>query len=107
MGHQVPDFGMGEIGNREGLKMGKEAVSERLFDSTRRSQKKVPPDISKRANAQGKEENLYTIDQKTRMRNGAQGEVIDGVFDDPWNEKLENINDEEGGQSDRDPPPAF
>ena len=41
------------------------------------------------------------------MRNGAKGEVIDGVFDDPWNEELEDINDEEGDQSDRDPPSVF
>jgi len=98
---------VGEIGNGEGLKVSKEAVSECPFDSTRRSQKKVPPDISKGANAQGKEENFYSIDQKARMRNDTQGEVIDGVFDDPWNEELEDINDEEGDQSDRDPPSVF
>jgi hypothetical protein len=107
MGHQVPYFGVGEIGNGEGLKVSKEAVSERLFDSTRRSEKKVSPDISKRTNAQGKEENLYAIDQKARMRNGAQGEVIDRVFDDSWNKELEDINDEEGDQSDGDPPSVF
>jgi hypothetical protein len=107
MGHQVSYFGAGEIGNGEGLKVSKEAVSECLFDSTRRSQKKGPPDISKSANAQGKEENFYSIDQKARMRNGTQGEVIDSIFDHPWNEELEDINDEEGDQSDRDPPPVF
>ena len=41
------------------------------------------------------------------MRSGAQGEVIDRVFDDPWDEELEDINDEESDQSDRDPPPVF
>jgi hypothetical protein len=41
------------------------------------------------------------------MRNGAQGEVIDSVFDDPWDEELEDINDEEGDESDRDPPSVF
>ena len=41
------------------------------------------------------------------MRNGAQGEVIDSVFDDPWDEELEDVNDEEGDESDRDPPSIF
>jgi hypothetical protein len=58
MGHQVPYFGAGEIGKGEGLKVSKETVSECLFDSTRRSQQKVPPDISKTANAHGKEEDF-------------------------------------------------
>jgi hypothetical protein len=107
MGHQVPHFGAGEIGNGEGLEVSKEAVPERLFDSTRGSQKKVPPDIPKSANAHGKKENFYSIHQKARMRNGSQGEVIDGVFDNPWNEELEDINDEEGNQSDGDPPSVF
>jgi hypothetical protein len=107
MGHQVPHFGAGEIGNGEGLEVSKETVPECLFDSTGGSQKKVPPDISKRANAHGKKEDLYSVHQKARMRNGSQGEVIDGVFDNPWNEELEDINDEEGNQSDRDPPSVF
>ena len=41
------------------------------------------------------------------MRNGAQGEVIDGVLDDPWDEELEHINDEEGKEPGQDPPPVF
>jgi hypothetical protein len=107
MGHQVPHLGLGEIGNGEGLEVSKEAVSECLFDATRGSQKKVPPDISKRANARGKKENFYSIHQEARMRNGTQGEVIDGVFDNPWDEELEDINDEEGSQSHGDPPSVF
>jgi hypothetical protein len=91
---------VGEIGDGEGLKVSEESVSECLFDSTRRSQEKIPPDISKRANARGKEENLYSINQKARMRDGTQGEVIDRVLDDPWDEELEDINDEESDQSD-------
>jgi hypothetical protein len=58
MGHQIPHFGVREIGKRKGLKVSKEAVSECLFDSTCRSQQEVPPDISKTANAQGKEEDF-------------------------------------------------
>ena len=41
------------------------------------------------------------------MRNRTQGEVVDRVFDDPWDQELEDINDEEGNQSDRDPPSIF
>jgi hypothetical protein len=89
------------------LEVSKEAVPECLFDSTRGSQKKVPPDISESANAHGKKENFYSIHQEARMRNGTQGEVIDSVFDNPWNEELEDINDEEGSQSDGDSPSVF
>ncbi len=38
------------------------------------------------------------------MRNGAQGEVINRVFDDSWDEELKDVNDEESDESDRDPP---
>jgi hypothetical protein len=107
MSHQVPYFGVGEIGDGEGLKVNKKAVPECPFDPTCRSQKKVPPDISKSANAQGKEEDFQSIDQKARMRNSAQGEVIDSVFDDPWDEELKDINDQESDESDRDPPSVF
>ena len=41
------------------------------------------------------------------MGNSAQSEVIDSVFDDPWDEKLENINDEESDESGQDPPSVF
>ena len=41
------------------------------------------------------------------MRNGAQSEVIDGVFDDPWDEELEDVNDEEGEEPDQDSPSVF
>jgi hypothetical protein len=41
------------------------------------------------------------------MGNGAQGEVIDNVFDNPGDKELEDINDEESDESDRDPPSVF
>lgn len=41
------------------------------------------------------------------MRNGAQSEVIDGVFDDPWDEELEDVNAEESDESDQDSPSVF
>ena len=41
------------------------------------------------------------------MRNGTQGEVIDCVFDHPWDEELKNINDEESDESNRNPPPVL
>ena len=41
------------------------------------------------------------------MRNGAQGEVINRIFDDSWDEELKDVNDEEGDEPDRDPPSVF
>lgn len=41
------------------------------------------------------------------MRNSAQDEVIDSVFDHPWDEELKDINDQESDESDRDPPSVF
>ena len=41
------------------------------------------------------------------MRNGAQGEVIDGVLDDPWDKELEHIYDEEGKEPCQDSPSVF
>jgi hypothetical protein len=107
MGHQVPYLGVRKIGKGEGLKVSKKAVSERLFNSTSRSQEEIPPDITKAPDAQGKEEDFESVDKKAKMRNGARGEVIDSVFDNPRDEELKDVNNEESDESDQDPPSVF
>jgi hypothetical protein len=47
MGHQVSYRGVREVGRRKGLKVDEKAVSENLLNSSSRSQKEIPPDISK------------------------------------------------------------
>jgi hypothetical protein len=106
MGHQIPYFGAGKIGNGEGLKVNKQAVSERLFDSTRRPQEGISPDISKTPDAQSKDEDFQSIDKKAKSRNHPRGEIIDGIFDDPRDEELEDINDEQSKEPDQDPIPV-
>jgi hypothetical protein len=41
------------------------------------------------------------------MRNGAHRKVIDSEFNDPWDEELEDVNDEEGEEPDQDSPSVF
>jgi hypothetical protein len=92
--HQVSDLCPGEIGRRKDLKVAEEAVSERLFNPTGCSQKEIPPHKPKPADAQGEEEDLSCIEEETGGRYSSQGEIIDGVFDNPWDEELENIDDD-------------
>jgi hypothetical protein len=85
----------------------KEAVPEGLLDAAGRSEEQNPPHISEPANPQRQYEDLSSIEKETRRRDRSPGEVIDGMFDNPRNDELEDIDDEQGGQSDKDSPPVF
>jgi hypothetical protein len=86
------------------LKVEEKAVSERLLDPASRSEEQIPPHISEPADPQGQGEDLSSIEKEARRRDRSPSEVIDGMFDNPRNEELENIDNEQGDQSDEDSP---
>jgi len=84
--------------------MEKEAVPQCPLYPPGSSQKEVSPDIPKAANAQGEEKDLQSIENELGRRDAARGKIVNGIFDDPRNEELENIDDKEGDQSRKESP---
>ena len=84
--------------------MGEEAVSQCLFHPTGRAQKEIPPDIPKSADTQSEEKYLSCVKEETGGRYPSPGQIINGMFDNPRDEELENIDDKQGEQSDEDSP---
>jgi hypothetical protein len=100
VGHQVSNLCPREIGRREGLKVKEETVSECLFHPAGRPEEEVPPNISKSTNAQSQKEYFPGIDEEAGGKDPPPGKIVNGIFDDPGDEELENIDDKEGEQSD-------
>jgi hypothetical protein len=99
MGHQVPHFCPSKVRRGKGLKMHKKAVPESLFYPTGRSHKKVAPNVSTASDAQSEKEDLSGIKKEPGRSGLSLGKVIDGVFNDPRNEELKEIDEQEGEKS--------
>jgi hypothetical protein len=89
------------------LKVIKEAVSEGLFDPACCPQEEIPPDTPETPDPQSKDQDLQSVEEKASWRNHSHGEVIDGMFDDPRDEKLEDIDNEQSDEADQDLPSVF
>jgi hypothetical protein len=89
------------------LKVEKEAVSEGLLNAAGSPEEQIPPHIPEPADPQGQCEDLSSIEKEVRRRDRSLGEIVDRVFDNSRNEELQDINDEQGAQSDEDSPSVF
>jgi hypothetical protein len=89
------------------LKVEKKAVSEGFLDPAGRPEEQNPPHISEPANPQGQCKDLPSVEKEAGRRDRSPGEVIDGMFDNPRNDELKDIDDEQGDQSDEDSPSVF
>lgn len=89
------------------MKVGEEAVSQCLFHPTGRAQKEIPPDIPKSADTQSEEKYLSRVKKETGRRYPSPSQIINYMFDNPWDEELENIDDKQGEESDEDSPPVL
>jgi hypothetical protein len=99
MGHEISHFCSSKVRRGKSLKMNEKAVPESFFHSTGRSHEKVAPNVSTASDAQGEKEDLSGIKKEPRRGGLSQGKVIDGVFNDPRNEELEQIDEQQGKKS--------
>jgi hypothetical protein len=87
--------------------MNKETIPEGLFDPASRSHEKIAPNVSTASDPQSEQEDRSRIEKEPARGRFSQGELIDGIFNDPRDEKLEQINDEQGKKPNENLPPVI
>ena len=75
-------------------------IAQPLFDSAGCAQQTTTPDIAKETDKQRDSDHVYCIGQQSPGIYFKGRQIIDGPFDDPRNEELEHINDDQAEQSD-------
>jgi hypothetical protein len=87
--------------------MGKESVSQGPLDPACRSQEEKTPHVSKPADHQSNAEDLKPIGKKMGRDRVSYGEIINRMFDHPWDEKLKHIHDKKGNEPQENSPPVL
>jgi hypothetical protein len=87
--------------------MEEEPVPERLLNPPGGSHEKVSPDITEPADRQGQDQDLGPIDEKVRLGDPPQREIINGMLDDTGDQELKDIDDQQAEESQEDSSPVF
>jgi hypothetical protein len=81
----------------------KHPVSQIDLDKARKSEYQLPPDKPKHCNRKGEQHDVDTVMQQAARGCAALLEQIDRIFYNTWDEKLEQVDQHQGGKTARKP----